>query len=126
MSIDQVIEQFRPVFRAELPDRITRIHAGLKAHGADRSDGLQRAFREAHSLSGMAAYMDAPELTAAAERLSILARELLTLRDEVASSALTEAWRVYEVLRSAAAAYLGVVAVGPARPAADARSGDDR
>ena len=126
MSIDQVIEQFRPVFRAELPDRIARIHAGLNAHDAAASlDGLQRAFREAHSLSGMAAYMDAPELTAAAETLSIVARELLALGDAVASRPLTDAWRVYERLRRAAAAYLGVVGVGPDRPRTDARSGGD-
>src|SRR5215216_4524912 len=111
MSIDQVIDQFRPVFRAEQPDRIGRIHAGLQA-----------AFREAHSLAGMASYMDAPELTAAAETLSVLARELLTLGGE-AGRPLTETWRVYQRLRVAAAAYLGVDAVGPA-PDACARDHD--
>jgi HPt (histidine-containing phosphotransfer) domain-containing protein len=122
MSIDQVIDQFRPVFRAELPDRIGRIHAGLQAQSMGRApDGLQTAFREAHSLAGMAAYMDAPDLTAAAESLSVLARELLTPGGE-AGKPLTEAWRVYERLRTAAAAYLGVDAVGPAP---DAGASDD-
>jgi HPt (histidine-containing phosphotransfer) domain-containing protein len=126
MSIDQVIDQFRPVFRAELPDRIGRIHAGLQAQSMGRApDGLQTAFREAHSLAGIAAYMDAPELTAAAESLSVLARELLKLLTPggEAGRPLTEAWRVYERLRTAAAAYLGVDAVGPAP---DAGASDDR
>jgi hypothetical protein len=120
MSIDQVIEQFRPVFRAELPDRISRIHAALQAQCTGRAgDALQTVFREAHSLAGMAAYMDAPELTAAAERLSVLARGLLPLGAEVPDGRLTEAWRGYRRLRNAAAGYLGVADVGPDEPGRD-------
>lgn len=126
MSIDRVIEQFRPVFRAELPDRIGRIHAGLQAQSTGRVvDTLQTVFREAHSLAGMAAYMDAPELTAAAESLSVLAREQLTLAGELSGRPLTEAWRVYERLRTAAAAYLGVAAVGPDQPVLDSGAAGD-
>jgi chemotaxis protein histidine kinase CheA len=124
MSIDRVIEQFRPVFRAELPDRIGRIHDGLKAQTTGASDGLQRAFREAHSLAGMAAYMDAPELTAAAERLSILTRELLR-HGEAPGDPLQEAWRTYHRLCSAAASYLGVAGVGPDEPPPDRRAADE-
>ena len=126
MSIDQVIEQFRPVFRAELPDRIGRIHGGLQAQSTGRArDGLQGAFREAHSLAGMAAYMDAPELTAAAERLAILARELLADPRETGGEQLASAWREYERLRAAAGAYLGVAAVGPAGSASGTETADE-
>src|SRR5687767_15916183 len=120
MSFEQVIEQFRPVFQAELPDRISRIHAGLEAQSAGRAvDALQTVFREAHSLAGTAAYMDAPELTEAAESLSVLTRELLTLGGEVTAGPLDEAWRVYHRLRDAAAVYLGVAVVGPDEPGSE-------
>jgi hypothetical protein len=126
MSIDQVIEQFRPVFQAELPDRISRIHAGLQAQSAGRAvDALQTVFRESHSLAGTAAYMDAPELTAAAESLSVFTRELLTLGGEVAGGPLAEAWRVYRRLREVAAVYLGVAVVGPEEPGRQNHGLDD-
>jgi HPt (histidine-containing phosphotransfer) domain-containing protein len=126
MSIDQVIEAFRPVFRAELPERIERIHAGLQAQSGGRAaDALQTAFRESHSLAGTAAYMDAPELTTAAESLSVHVRGLLADVRDYGRKPLGEAWRLYERLRAAAAAYLDVDAVGPERPAADARASDD-
>ena len=126
MSIDQVIEQFRPVFRAELPERIGRIHAGLQAQSTGRAaDALQTAFREAHSLAGTAAYMDAPELTAAAERLSVHIRGRLADTRGAGGRPLVEAWRMYERLRTAAAEYLGVGDVGPAPPTPDARASHD-
>jgi|SRR5688572_4174356 len=126
MSFEQVIEQFRPMFQAELPDRIARIHAGLQAQTAGRApEALQTVFRESHSLAGTAAYMNAPELTAAAESLSVLTREILTLGGEVPGGPLAEAWRVYRRLREAAAAYLGVEAVGPDESDRENRGQDD-
>jgi HPt (histidine-containing phosphotransfer) domain-containing protein len=104
MTQDDVVRQFRPLFRAELPDRLARIRAALLA-AAGSGTPPEPAFREAHNIAGTAAYMDAPAVVAAAEALAGVVRSALS-GGSIPADCADLAWPAYDRLAAAALQWL--------------------
>jgi HPt (histidine-containing phosphotransfer) domain-containing protein len=107
MGLDDVIAEFRPIFRAELRERVQQIRDALQPQRKGVSPaGLETAFREAHNIAGTAGYLDAQDLATAARSLVAIARPIIEDARDATDVELKEAWSAYEQIETAARRFL--------------------